>query len=90
MLPGNADVVVIGGGVIGASISYYLTRRQLKVVMLEQGICRIRYRSHDGGYPAHCPQRFFNFAGSQMIENYAGFCRFAALHPGRPAHPRPH
>ena len=34
-LPANADVVVIGGGVIGVSTSYWLARRGADVVLLE-------------------------------------------------------
>ena len=36
MLPDNADVVVIGAGVIGASIAYQLAKRKLNVVVLEK------------------------------------------------------
>ena len=36
MLPDSADVVVIGGGVIGASCAYYLAKQKLKVVLLEK------------------------------------------------------
>lgn len=36
-LPGQADVVIIGGGVIGVSAAYYLARRGLRPVVLEKG-----------------------------------------------------
>ena len=35
-LPGKADAVVIGAGVIGASIAYHLARRKVRVVLLEK------------------------------------------------------
>jgi glycine/D-amino acid oxidase-like deaminating enzyme len=36
LLPQKAEVVVIGGGVIGSSIVYYLARKGIKVVLLEK------------------------------------------------------
>ncbi|MEO5918635.1 MAG: FAD-dependent oxidoreductase, partial [Candidatus Limnocylindrales bacterium] len=36
-LPGRAEVVVIGGGIVGASVAYHLVRRgQKEVVLLER------------------------------------------------------
>jgi glycine/D-amino acid oxidase-like deaminating enzyme len=37
MLPRKADVVVIGAGVIGTSITYYLAKRKIDVVLLDKG-----------------------------------------------------
>ena len=36
-LPGEADVVVIGGGIVGASTAYYLAERGTSVVLVEKG-----------------------------------------------------
>ena len=35
-LPSHADVVVIGGGVVGASTAYHLAKRGVDVVLLER------------------------------------------------------
>jgi sarcosine oxidase subunit beta len=37
MLPKGTDVVIIGGGVIGASIAYHLSRKKAAVVVVEKG-----------------------------------------------------
>ncbi|MGH3421384.1 MAG: FAD-dependent oxidoreductase, partial [Streptosporangiaceae bacterium] len=36
-LPGRARVVIIGGGVIGASVAYHLAERGARVTLLERG-----------------------------------------------------
>jgi glycine/D-amino acid oxidase-like deaminating enzyme len=36
-LPGTADAVVIGGGIIGAFTAYYLAKRGMKVALIEKG-----------------------------------------------------
>ena len=37
-IPNRAQVVIVGGGIIGASIAYHLTKRGMSdVVILEQG-----------------------------------------------------
>ena len=35
-LPEQADVVVIGGGIIGVSTAYYLARRGVRVALVEK------------------------------------------------------
>ena len=38
-LPSSAEVVIVGGGIIGASVAYYLTRKGVKnVLLLEKGM----------------------------------------------------
>jgi sarcosine oxidase subunit beta len=36
MAPSSADVVVVGGGVVGCSVAYHLVRRGVKVVVVER------------------------------------------------------
>ncbi len=35
-LPGSADVVVVGGGIVGCSVAYHLARRGVGVILLER------------------------------------------------------
>ena len=38
-LPSHAEAVIVGGGIIGASIAYYLSKKGMKgVILLEKGI----------------------------------------------------
>ncbi|MGO4566449.1 NAD(P)/FAD-dependent oxidoreductase [Rhizobium sp. 2YAF20] len=48
--PETADVVVIGGGIVGVFTGYYLARRGLKVVLLEKGRIGAEQSSRNWGW----------------------------------------
>ncbi len=48
--PARADVVIIGGGIIGAFTGYYLARRGLSVVLLEKGRIGAEQSSRNWGW----------------------------------------
>src|ERR1700741_4954894 len=49
-LPAHADVVVIGGGVIGAFAAYYMARRGLSVALVEKGRIGAEQSSRNWGW----------------------------------------
>ena len=49
-LPARADVVVIGGGIIGVFTAYYLARRGLSVVVVEKGRIGAEQSSRNWGW----------------------------------------
>ncbi|WP_074819793.1 MULTISPECIES: NAD(P)/FAD-dependent oxidoreductase [Pseudomonas syringae group] len=49
-LPAEADVVVIGGGIIGAFTAYYLAKRGMKVALVEKGRIGAEQSSRNWGW----------------------------------------
>ena len=49
-LPPAADVVVIGGGIVGACTAYYLARRGVKVALVEKGRIGAEQSSRNWGW----------------------------------------
>ncbi|TJW45890.1 MAG: FAD-binding oxidoreductase [Mesorhizobium sp.] len=49
-LPATADVVVIGGGIVGTFAAYYLARRGLRVALLEKGRIGAEQSSRNWGW----------------------------------------
>jgi len=49
-LPSAADVVVIGGGIVGATAAYFLTRRGLSVALVEKGYIGCEQSSRNWGW----------------------------------------
>lgn len=48
--PANADVVVIGGGIVGTCTAYYLAKRGVNVVLLEKGYIGAEQSSRNWGW----------------------------------------
>ena len=48
--PESADVVVIGGGIVGVFAAYYLVRHGLKVVLVEKGLIGAEQSSRNWGW----------------------------------------
>jgi glycine/D-amino acid oxidase-like deaminating enzyme len=49
-LPAAADAVIIGGGIVGVFAAYYLTRRGLKVALVEKGHIGAEQSSRNWGW----------------------------------------
>src|SRR6187399_909801 len=49
-LPARADVVVIGGGIIGVFTAYYLARRGVSVAVVEKGRIGAEQSSRNWGW----------------------------------------
>jgi glycine/D-amino acid oxidase-like deaminating enzyme len=49
-VPPTADVVVIGGGIVGACAAYYLARRGVKVALVEKGRVGAEQSSRNWGW----------------------------------------
>src|SRR5437762_8028723 len=49
-LPATADVVIIGGGIIGTFAAYYLARRGLEVALVEKGRVGAEQSSRNWGW----------------------------------------
>lgn len=49
-LPPEADIVVIGGGIVGTCTAYYLARRGVKVALLEKGRIGAEQSSRNWGW----------------------------------------
>lgn len=49
-LPSEADIVIIGGGIIGVSAAYYLARRGKRVVVCEKGLIGAEQSSRNWGW----------------------------------------
>ncbi|RVL90304.1 FAD-dependent oxidoreductase, partial [Sinorhizobium meliloti] len=49
-LPGSADVVIIGGGIIGVSTALFLAERGVEVVLCEKGVLGGEQSSRNWGW----------------------------------------
>lgn len=49
-LPASADVVIIGGGIVGSTTAYYLARRGISVALIEKGHVGCEQSSRNWGW----------------------------------------
>jgi len=68
--PSQADVIVVGGGCIGASVAFHLTRRGERVVLLEKGHVASGATGHSG---AIIRQHYESHLGIRLARRSLGF-----------------
>ena len=49
-LPSEVDVVVIGGGIIGAAATYFMSKQGYKVALIEKGLVGCEQSSRNWGW----------------------------------------
>jgi glycine/D-amino acid oxidase-like deaminating enzyme len=49
-LPSSADVVIVGGGIVGSTTAYYLASRGISVALLEKGVIGCEQSSRNWGW----------------------------------------
>src|SRR5437764_12291185 len=83
-LPTHARVVIVGGGVIGCSVAYHLTRLGWRdVVLLEQGRLTAGTTWHAAGLVGQMrPNRTMTAMSRYGIELYAGLEKETGLATG--------
>ncbi len=69
-IPSGADVIVVGGGCMGASAAFHLTRRGERVVLLESGHVASGATGHSG---AIVRQHYESRIGIQLARRSLGF-----------------
>ena len=75
-LPNNADVVVIGAGVVGCSVAYYLAREGVNVILLEREAIGSGASAHATGSLSLLGAEFSPGASFQMAgASYSEFRR---------------
>jgi glycine/D-amino acid oxidase-like deaminating enzyme len=50
LLPGEADVVIIGGGIMGCSTAYYLAKRGIDVILVDKGAVGYEQSTRNWGW----------------------------------------
>ncbi len=70
-LPSSADVVVIGGGIVGASTCYWLARAGRQVVLLERSAAAAGATGRNGGFVTIGPAMSYPRAIEQFGEETA-------------------
>ena len=90
-LPSRADIVVIGGGIIGCSAAYFLAKKGISVALCEKGVIAGEQSSRNWGYcrqqgrdPAEIPLIMESLAIwrqiEQEIEDKVGFHQGGVLY----------
>jgi sarcosine oxidase subunit beta len=75
VLPPAADVVVVGGGVVGTSIAFHLAEAGVDVCLLERGQLASGSTSRAaGGFRAQFSDPLNIAIGLRSIEAFARFC----------------
>src|SRR5437667_3824808 len=79
LVKGSADVLIVGGGIIGCSIAYFLRKQGVEVIVLEKGDMGAQASSAAAGLLA--PLRPLSQRDSFKVFQLAGLARFSSFVP---------